>query len=133
MATISLIDNLELDDVATNDSTSTVGEPSIDSAGQQLFETGNWYASQSSDGGAHWGFVDPFTTLPSAAGGFCCDQVTVHDDSRGLWIWILQYIRQNGANVFRIAATHDANFPGGWYWWDIAPTTLDATWTNLWF
>jgi hypothetical protein len=36
--------------------------------------------------------------------------------------------------VFRLAATHDSDFPtGGWYWWDIAPTTLDGTWTNQWF
>jgi hypothetical protein len=35
--------------------------------------------------------------------------------------------------VFRVAATRDGDFPGGWYWWDIAPTTVDAGWTNLWF
>ena len=22
---------------------------------------------------------------------------------------------------------------GGWYWWDIAPTTLNAAWTGQWF
>ena len=133
MCPITLIDNRQLDDVATNDATSTVGEPSFGMAGDRVFYTGNWYASRSTDGGASWTFVDPFTTLPSAAGGFCCDQVALHDHRRGVWIWILQYIRQNGANVFRLAATRDANFPGGWYWWDIAPTTLDPAWTGLWF
>ena len=133
MTSVTLTDNRALDDAATNDSTSTVGEPSVAAAGQRVFVTGNWYASRSTDGGANWTFVDPFTTLPSAAGGFCCDQVVLHDHRRGVWIWILQYIQQNGANVFRLAATHDANFPGGWYWWDIAPTTLNAGWTSQWF
>lgn len=133
MSSISLISNVALDDGATNDDTSTVGEPSVAGAAGQLFVTGNWYASSSTDDGANWTHVDPFSALPSAAGGFCCDQVTLHDAGRGVWIWILQYIQQNGANVFRIAATHDASFPGGWYWWDIAPTTLDASFTNMWF
>jgi hypothetical protein len=134
MSSINLIQNLALDDAATNDDTSTVGEPSLGVAGQRIFVTGNWYCSRSTNSGGGWTHVDPFTTLPSAAGGFCCDQVTLHDAGRGVWIWILQYIEQNGANVFRIAATRDGNFPaGGWYWWDIAPTTLSGDFTNLWF
>jgi hypothetical protein len=96
--------------------------------------TGNWYASRSTDLGATWTHVDPFTALPSAAGGFCCDQVVLHDHERGLWIWILQYKEEGGANVFRLAAARDADFPsGGWYYWDIAPTTVDADWKDLWF
>lgn len=133
MSGISLTSNVGLDDGATNDDTSTVGEPSVAGAANQLFVTGNWYASSSTDDGASWTHVDPFSALPPAAGGFCCDQVVLHDARRGLWIWILQYIQQGGSNVFRIAATHDAGFPGGWYWWDIAPTTLDASFTNMWF
>ena len=133
MTGISLISNVALDDGATNGDTSTVGEPSVAAAAGNLFVTGNWYASSSTDDGASWTHVDPFSALPPAAGGFCCDQVTLHDAARGVWIWILQYVQQGGANVFRIAATHDADFPGGWYWWDIAPTTLDPSFTNVWF
>jgi hypothetical protein len=134
MSPISIIANTPLEDAATNDDTSTVGEPSLAMANDQLFVTGNWYASRSTDAGGSWTHVDPFTALPSAAGGFCCDQVVEHDDARGVWIWILQYIEKDGANVFRLAATHDEQFPdGGWYWWDVAPTTLDRSWTNLWF
>jgi hypothetical protein len=61
--------------------------------------------------------------------------VVLYDARRRLWIWILQYSRRNGANVFRLAAVHDGDFgnPGAWYWWDIAPTTLDSSWTQLWF
>ncbi len=131
---LAIFRNVGLDDAATSTDTSTVGEPSIAVSGAQAFLTGNWYASRSTNGGQGWTHIDPFTSLPSAAGGFCCDQVVVHDRRRELWIWILQYITANGTNVFRLAATRDSGFPnGGWYWWDIAPATLDGRWTNLWF
>ena len=123
-----------LGDGPTNDSTSTVGEPTIANSGAQMFMTGNWYASRSLDGATTWTHVDPFTSLPSAAGGFCCDQIVIHDRRRELWIWILQYIAVNGANVFRLAASRDGTFAAGsWYWWDISPATLNGQWTNVWF
>jgi hypothetical protein len=135
MPQIALINNVALDDTATSDDTSTVAEPSVAAADGQIFATGNWFASRSTDDGSTWAHIDPFTALPNASGGFCCDQLVLHDHRRGLWIWILQYIRDdNGTNVFRLAATHDADFgSGGWYWWDIAPSTLNGAWTDVWF
>lgn len=135
MPPVSILSNISLGDGPTSNDTSTVGEPTAAVAGNHMFVTGNWYASQTTDGGANWKHVDPFTALPAAAGGFCCDQVVLFDARRRLWIWILQYTRLNGANVFRLAAVHDADFgnPGAWYWWDVGPTTLDRTWTKLWF
>jgi hypothetical protein len=124
--------NVGLDDAATSQDTSTIGEPSVAVSGPQAFMTGNWYASRSTDAGTTWTHVDPFTAFPAAAGGFCCDQVVIHDRRRELWIWILQYIRSNGTNVFRLAACRDASF-GSWYSWTIGPTTLNANWSNLWF
>jgi hypothetical protein len=134
MPTLSVTGNHPLDDIATGNRTSTVGEPSVALVGANAFVSGNWYASRSTNGGSNWTHVDPFTALPSAAGGFCCDQVVVHDPVRGVWIWILQYVKQNGANVFRLATSRNASFPtGGWHYWDIAPTTLNRGWTNQWF
>jgi hypothetical protein len=134
MVNVTVTSNIALDDAATDNATSAVGEPSVAAGSGRIFVTGNWYASRSSDDGSSWLHVDPFTALPSAAGGFCCDQVTVHDAERAVWIWILQYKEAGGANVFRIAAASDADFDAGqWYWWDIGPTTLDDTFTDLWF
>ena len=131
---LTIFRNVGLDDAATSTDTSSVGEPSIAVSGHQAFMTGNWYASRSINDGQGWSHVDPFTSLPSAAGGFCCDQVVVHDRRRELWIWILQYVQANGTNIFRIAASRNSGFPNGsWYWWDISPATLDGRWTNLWF
>ena len=131
---LTIFRNVGLDDATTSTDTSTVGEPSVAVSGRQAFLTGNWYASRSTNEGQDWSHVDPFTSLPSAAGGFCCDQVVVHDRRREVWIWILQYITANGTNVFRLAASRDNGFPNhSWYWWDISPATLDGRWTNVWF
>jgi hypothetical protein len=131
---LTIFRNVGLDDAATSTDTSTIGEPSIAVSGHQAFMTGNWYASRSTNDGQAWTHVDPFTSLPSAAGGFCCDQVVVHDRRRECWIWVLQYVTANGTNVFRIAASRNPGFPNGsWYWWDIAPALLDGHWSNNWF
>ena len=53
---------------------SAVGEPSSDNAGADIFQSGNWYATRSTDRGATWTFVNPFTMFGA---GFCCDQVVV--------------------------------------------------------
>lgn len=129
-----ITENRPLDDAATNDDTSIVGEPSVAVDQDGIFVTGNWYAARSADSGASWTWVDPANTVPEAAGGFCCDQLTLFDQQRGIWIWILQYIMQNQTNVFRIAINDQAHTStGGWYWWDIAPATLDGDWDDLWF
>lgn len=132
MATVRLIRNIGLEDPATSTLTSTINEPTAAASGNNIFVTGNWFASQSIDGGANWALVNPFTSFPSAAGGFCCDQVVLYEPSRDIWIWILQYIEQNGSNVFRVAVCRGANF-GSWYYWDFTPTALNASWTNMWF
>jgi hypothetical protein len=132
VAAVGIIRNIGLDDSATSTQTSTVDEPTAAAHGDQIFLTGNWFSSHSLDGGATWSLVDPFSTLPSAAGGFCCDQITLFDGGRGLWIWILQYLEEGSSNVFRVAVGDPANF-GAWTFWDISPLDLDPQWTDMWF
>lgn len=69
-------------------SSSYTMEPSSGNNGKYVFMTGNWYASRSTDNGATWGFVDPYTIFGSW--GFCCDQVTLYDASRNRQFWLLQ-------------------------------------------
>jgi hypothetical protein len=127
--------NVGLDDGATSLQTSTVGEPSLANNGWQIYYTGNWYATKSLDNGATWQFVSPFTTLPSAAAGFCCDQLTHYDTSRDIFVWLLQYIADaNGENVFRLAIKQGASLHNNsWYWWDFAPRNLNDAWAGTWF
>lgn len=132
MANVRIVSNIGLADAATSTQTSTVNEPTAAASGNNVFVTGNWFASQSKNGGSTWTFVDPFTTLPSAAGGFCCDQIVLYEPTRDIWIWILQYVRSGTSNVFRVAISRGNSF-GSWYWWDFSPQALNSAWTDLWF
>jgi len=132
MASVRLIQNIGLGDTATSQRTSTVNEPTAAASGDNIFVTGNWFASKSTGGGANFALVDPFTALPSAAGGFCCDQIVLYDRSRDIWIWLLQYLQTGGSNVFRVAISRGNSF-GSWYWWDFSPKGLNPAWTDMWF
>jgi hypothetical protein len=66
----------------------TTGEPSTDVNGKNVFQTGNWYATYSKNGGSTWTALNPFTIFGS---GFCCDQITIYDSARDRWFWVLQY------------------------------------------
>lgn len=130
---LTLLQNIGLDDAATSQLTSTVCEPSAAANDKQLFVTGNWFASNSTNGGAGWTFVDPFTRFPASAGGFCCDQVVLYNPVHRIWIWLLQYLEgSNGENLFRLAVSREASF-GSWYWWDFTPRGVNSAWTGHWF
>ncbi|MCI0479506.1 hypothetical protein L0Y59_03095 [Candidatus Uhrbacteria bacterium] len=130
MATITILQNTAIPMSGTAGRTSTVGEPSLSAAGDNVFFTGNWYAAQSSDRGSTWTHVDPFNTLPPVDGGFCCDQTSIYVPQVDLTVWILQYVRSATSNVLRIAV----RTPGGnWRFWDIRPTNVNPDWTNQWF
>jgi hypothetical protein len=75
----------------------TGAEVSVASAGNTVFYTGNWFAAFSSDGGTHWNYVNPWTTLPNADGGFCCDQEVIYSPTYNRFFWILEYL---GPDVF---------------------------------
>src|SRR5436305_10519811 len=115
MASVRFVRNIGLGDAATSTQTSAIDEPTVAMAGNNVFVTGNWFASKSTNAGATWSLVDPFTALPSAAGGFCCDQIVLYDPTRDIWIWILQYSRSGTSNVFRIAISKGSSFASGWY------------------
>ena len=132
MASVRLIQNLQLDDVATSPLTSSICEPTTAASGNNIFVTGNWFASRSTNGGSNFAFVDPFSAFPSAAGGFCCDQIVLYDPSRDIWIWILQYWETGGNNIFRVAISRGNSF-GSWYYWDFSPRALNPAWTDMWF
>jgi len=99
------------------------GEPAVANSGPIVFATGNWWAAVSGNGGQTFSFVNPFTMFPAAFGGFCCDQVTVYDPSRDIFIWSLQYISNGpagaGQNLFRIAVARPVDaLAGNWYSYD---------------
>ncbi len=108
---------------------SSTNEPATAMAGRNRFQTGNWYAVYSSNQGNTWTSLSPFTAFPSIDGGFCCDQDTIYDPSRGMFIWFLQYIKSgSGAGdkgSIRIALWNSnvQNISNvGWYTYTYDPT-----------
>jgi hypothetical protein len=122
VASVRLDKNISLPNAATGTQTLTEGEPTAASFLDTVFMTGNLYASHSADGGANWTFIDPFTAFPAAAGGFCCDQMMIHERSRNLWLWVLQYSTDaNGSNIFRLAVSTSGGQPGSFSFYDFHP------------
>jgi hypothetical protein len=93
-------------------------EPSTDadSSGQHIFQTGNWYATFSANGGSNWSYLNPFTLFGS---GFCCDQVTQFDPGTGHQFWLLQF-----SNHLVIANAPSNALGGSWCYWNITPGWL---------
>jgi hypothetical protein len=127
---VSIRENIGLDDAATSTQTGTVGEPSVAASRAGLFIAGNWYASRSVDAGRTWTFVDPFTQFPQDRGGFCCDQLILWAPGPKLWIWLLQYSKAAGTNIFRVAVSTDAL---AWHTWEVTPGDVDSHWKTAWF
>jgi len=126
-------------------SSSTVAEPSGASGGGVVFETENWFASYSIDGGSTFTKLDPTTIFPQSDGGFCCDQVVQYAPSIDRFIWVLQYgqsklptdtTTNNGPNRYRVAyaspATVKSSGGTSWTYFDLTSTTLIGTNNNTW-
>jgi hypothetical protein len=126
--------NVKLTDPATDGQTSTVGEPSVATNADQVFMTGNWYASKSLNNGGSWQFVDPYATLPPADDGFCCDQTAIYVPARDVTVWLLQYVVKDNTNTLRIAVKSGPTLEDDvWHFWDLRPATTNPAWTGEWF
>jgi len=68
-----------------------VAEPQAATNGPIVFYTANPIAAFSTDGGASFTFVSPFTQFGHLDGGFCCDQTVIYEPTRDQMIWQLQY------------------------------------------
>ncbi|HEU4364650.1 MAG TPA: HYR domain-containing protein [Candidatus Krumholzibacteria bacterium] len=119
-------------DVFTNNSTSSTNEPSLGMSCSNVVYTGNWYGSISNDGGQTFTFVNPATFFPTAAGGFCCDQVVYYEPSRGIFCWYLQYTRDgSNNNIVRLAISDNPTTNlADWWWYDISPQDLGYATSN---
>lgn len=130
----TIITKTPITPVATGMQTSTVGEPSVSSNGQETLYSGNWYAAHSANAGQTWNLLDPFSFFPAAAGGFCCDQTLIFIPKIAMHVWVLQYVKSNNTNVLRIAfKPKQLGATAGWKWWDLVPATFNPQWSNEWF
>jgi hypothetical protein len=114
-------------------------EQSVATNGRGLvLYTSNNQDGFSVNGGRSFLPLDPSTTFPSAAGGFCCDQVVTYVPSIDRFVWVLQYWPGAGGkqdrsqpNVIRVATTTSAAFDACrarcWTYYDWTPSALGAT------
>jgi hypothetical protein len=106
-------------------------EPSIATNGSMIFVTYNWYAAFSTDFGATFRYVSPFTNFPDSGSTFCCDQRVVYEPSRNLFIWLLQY-GDTDPGFERVAVATPANaILNKWTLYDFRASDLpgtNATW-----
>ncbi len=132
--TFTFFQNVDLGAGAPGSHTSVVGEPSVGNNGTAVFQTGNWYAALSTDNGATFGFVNPFTTFPSVNGGFCCDQSALYDRSRDLLFWLMLYSPDSSTNTLRLAIAKGASAlaSGTLYYYDLTPQMVGLP-TGRWF
>jgi hypothetical protein len=111
--------------------TSVVGSPSAAGNGYVVFQTGNWFASLSMDGGKNFRYIDPRTAFNNTYGGFCCNQWVVYDPSRDLFLWALLYAHDANQGDFKLAAATTAQVARGeWMVWDF-PAGNDRQWEGL--
>lgn len=98
--------NVALGSAGHNNFGSSTGEPSVATSGNTVFYSGNWYCSLSTNGGASFQYIDPFTFFGGSPSGldFCCDQVVHYAPQVDLFFWLLQYSEDaNNNNAYRIA------------------------------
>jgi hypothetical protein len=105
-------------------------------AGLVLYTT-NSQDGFSVNGGRSFFPLDPSTAFPSAAGGFCCDQVVTYVPSVDRFVWVLQYWSGSGGtpdttqpDVIRVATATSASFLACrarcWSYYDWTPSELGA-------
>jgi hypothetical protein len=111
--------------------TSVVGSPSAAGNGYVVFQTGNWFASLSTDGGKNFRYIDPRTAFTNTYGGFCCNQWVVYDPSRDLFLWALLYAHDASQGDFKLAAATTAQVARGeWMVWNF-PAGNSLQWEGL--
>jgi len=117
---------------------SNIMESSVGTSGKYVFTTGNWFAARSGSGGRTWRYVDPFAGFPpiGTPGYFCCDQVTLYDEARDIFLWLRMgtgYVDGTGnyENVFKLGVSkRDAV---NWWTYTVEPMDVNGAWTNQWW
>jgi len=113
---------------------STVNEPSVASAGSDSIYSGNWYTGYSTNAGASWTALDPYSFFPPANNGFCCDQSLIYAPQIDNFFWLLQYSHDADSNTLRVANCARSNLDiEDWAFLDLVPGQINSNWDGEWF
>jgi hypothetical protein len=107
---------------------STINEPAHAANGKYVFYTGNWYVAKSTNGGAAFTYLNPYTDFSD----FCCDQDVVQDSARNLLIWFRQG-NSDASGVNRIKLGVSTNGGVSFAVYTFTPANIDSTLTSNWF
>src|SRR5262249_57555513 len=109
---------------------SPTAEPCVARNGRTTMVVGNWFAAVSSDAGATFHFLDPFSFFPPVGLGFCCDQSILYEPTRDLFVWVLLYQSDRGGNALRVATARgaDAVAQDRWVYHDFVAAALRLKW-----
>jgi hypothetical protein len=106
-------------------------EPGIATNGSTVLVTFNWYAALSTDFGATFRYISPFSNFPDSGSSFCCDQHVIYEPTRNLFIWVLQYgATDPGFERLAVATPTNAGL-NKWTLYDFRASALpgiSATW-----
>jgi hypothetical protein len=106
-------------------------EPSgaVDSTGDVVFVTGNFFAAYSANGGQSFSYLDPDSIFPPLPVGWC-DQVVRYAPSVDRFVWVRMFDAPQP--VLRVATAKPADIVNsqgmaGWTYWDILPQSVGTT------
>ncbi len=113
---------------------SSVSEPAVAQNGRYVFETWNWGAARSVNGGNTWSYISPYATMAD----FCCDQDVIYDKGRDRMYWLRQGLSGSFASPLGGVENRDLitvdNGAGALCTYDIRPSiTGNAAYANTWF
>lgn len=107
-------------------------EPSgaVDSSGNVVFVTGNFFAAYSADGGQRFTVLNPDSIFPPLPAGWC-DQVVRYAPSVDRFVWVRMYGSYMGG-LLRVATAKPADIVAnqgmaGWAYWDITGQSIGVT------
>jgi len=111
---------------------STVNEPAAAAKENRVFYSMNWWAASSTNGGANWASLNPFSgPFPAVNGGFCCDQTMIYDHHTDTLFFLQQYLDDGTTGTQRINV--DMGFDGTWDCsYDFTPASIGQG-TGKWF
>jgi hypothetical protein len=82
---------------------SLTASPDVANADNVVFQTGNFYAARSVDGGKSFNFLDPFLgPFAPVNDGFCCHQGAVYDPNHDALFYLQQFFPDSSTGTHRI-------------------------------
>ena len=126
---IDFEDYEEVDDVLPT--ISSLGEVSVAESKEVVMMTGNTWMAFSEDSGNTFTYLNPTTIFPQSDGGLCCDQVVLFVPQYDLFVWLMQYRRDDADdNRIRLAVQSPEGIRNSdatsWTYWDFPSNVFSA-------